>query len=420
MLNTLDSFQEIDGAVFDYDLLAHQSPDWTEIKAKSAASGLIESYRLAGSISQNPGFYAFFNYANSKRLWQYVEVFTSWQERQEQEKLRKVEPTTPTVKHLRKNRQHERAYIVLHEEQTVTCEDTGISYTVRLPIPTAINDVLNLPVLHPLAFYENVRMLMQQYQRTGLRIEQELEAQVLSGMLLTVLRHRNLLICKDAPRANTFLRAATLNTLGYALRFFYQRTSTLGYPALAMHLEDSARIKDAFKHIELSDAEKATQEAELFILNYIKACKGESTADEAAHIQIKPSKHAKVKVYSDTVVSQTKLAQAGEKQGLVFLAKLVSAYPGQHTLMFDRIKQTLKMLAFASEKVRKDIAARLRETFPSSSDAIELAAIFAAIKQDAIEDDLLSFTQTLKKEIEQHQDNKPKKVDFMSRLGIKG
>lgn len=409
---------------WDANLLEHDAWEHNERMTIKALNrhGELETYNIVGSISSNPGMFALVRWANSSKHWTWFEAFTDFQALDAANKAkawREASKAQQIVKPARRNREHEKCYITLHEEITVTCEDTGISYTVRLPIPTALNASLNLPVLHPLAFAENVQTIMQRYSKHGVRIETELEAQVLAGMLLTILRSKNLLICKDAPKANMFLQAATRETLGFAVRWFYGRPSVVNFPALALQLDDASRIREVMRDVPLSPQQKATQEAEVFILNYIKACKGESNKDEAAHIHIQPSKkeQKKVRVYTDLVVQQVKDSQKASKTGENLLAKLVSQHPGQHNLMFGQIKTTLKILAFASSKLREDIARKLRDTFPGNEAASELAVMFAAIKQDAIEDDLLSFTQTIKAEVQDFQATKGRmKFDFMSKI----
>lgn len=361
-----------------------------------------------------PQYYPMLRYCNA-HIWDWYEIIPSAQK----QVIAQHSDAGPEhrgdgmleIKRRKRNRVHEKLYIYLHEEQTVTCEETGISFKCALPAPAS----LNLAYVHPLAHFQNVQDVMKAYKRSGIRLEQELEAQVLAGMLLTMLRNRNLLLCKDAPKANLFLSAASKDILAYAVRWFYSRTSTIGFPALSLYLEDTQRIAEVQQGIKhLSPQQIASQNAETFIIKYMQACRGESVLDEAAHIKLAPSKEQrKVKIYTDNLVQQHKAAERKGKDGNALLGRLVSAYPGQYSLLFTSIKTNLKGLAFLSEKFRMQVASKLRDTFPANSDAIELAEIFAHVEQNAIEDDLESFTQSIKKDVTEF---KRMKVDFMSKI----
>lgn len=178
---------------------------------------------------------------------------------------------------------------------------------------------------------------------------------------------------------------------------------------LSMDLADQARVHDVLRFSGLSEAEKREQQAEWFILCYIAACKGESLLDEASHIRVTQGRKeaSKIKVYSDPVKQQTKDIKHQGETGRNLLHAIVAAHPGEHSLLLKDVEAKLKILAFASEKARTEVASKLRTTLPLDANAIQLARLFENVQQDALEADLLSFTMELQQDIEEHQ-AKPK------------
>lgn len=429
--NNLEGLGMFDPGLFDYDALAGEASGKIVIKALSKNNG-IETYTLWGELKDNPGFVAASKILMQKGAWVWMEKVQDSTMPPKQYDLSPAgakhyngNECPVAIKRFRHDRQHRSVNIKLCEYTTVTCEETGISELVRLPIPSALNESLNLPTQNPLAFPENVRTLLRHYNKSGIRIEQELQPQVLAGVLLTVLRSKGLLICHDAPKANAFLRCAKPETLGHAIRYFWYSSSGVGMPGLSVNLEDQKRVSSVLAGVDMSEDERREQLADYFILNYLRACRGESTANDPSHIVFTPSRKNQtktVRVYTDPVQAQAKKAQLDAGLGKNLVTALRSQFPGQHTLLLQNVENTLKILAMASQKLRYDIAAKLRSVFPENENAAKLASIFQSVKSDAIEDDLFSFSQSLKTEIKEFQDS-PKgtvrqtvKFDFMSKL----
>ena len=315
------------------------------------------------------------------------------------------------IRHVKRNRIHEKAYITLHEEQIVICGKTGISYCVRLSAPSA----LQLETLHPVAIYSNVANVMQTYIKRGMRLESQLEPQVLAGMLLTILKHKDLLVMKDAKKANLFLQQATVETLSFAVRYFYNLPSVLGKPRLSLMLEDTQHVLDSMWKVPLTEKQKHQQEAELFILNYVRACKGETV--EERHIQriVKPL-HAKdtlkVKIYTDTVKQERKQVQAAKVDAKALLNRL-PVLTLEDSLTVSWVNSQLSMLQFLNDDARKNTATRILSTWSMFDSAQELADVFTQTTSKTLEDDLLSFSHTVDKEAGKIIG----KVDFASLLG---
>lgn len=359
------------------------------LKARRKADKVLETYCFNDGI---PFYFARYLGLWSKERWDLVTVYNNG-----------VNPASYTAQELtaaanivrrKRNREHEHCYIVLHEENTVTCEETGISFTCRLPIPAQSQaaPAANLSTLHPLSSFIVVEDVIRRYYKTGIRLEAELDSQVLAGMLITILKHKGLLFCKDYVKANLYLQAATPATLSYAVRYFHNLPSTLGMVGLALNLEDRQVIRNILKRSGLSEQQQAQQQAEVQLLNYMKAVKGESYTDDPAIAQPKPKDKAKVRLYSDPVVSQSKNVKAKMQQASLLLSKLDKS---AHPMLFELLRTSIKNLVFLSDKVKQDVAQRLVTAFPGNDQAFELSRIFADIATDKLEDDLLTFTQQI-------------------------
>lgn len=378
-------------------------------------AGVMETYYFSEII---PFFFSQHLKDFKAHVWDWMCIYNNVQLDSKAYTATELE-ATKNIKRKKKNREHEQAYITLHEQTTVTCEETGITYNVNLPIPQVAQayKAANLSTLHPLAFFKNVEDVIRQYYKTGIRLESELDAQVLAGMLLTILKQKNLVICKDYPKANIFLQNATKGTLAYAVRYFHNLPSSLHLPALSLYLDDSVFINIILDSAPLSAMQKKQQQAEFMILNYIKACKGESTIDETAHIRIetKKDKKSKVRIYYDPAVKAHKQVKDDTRVALDLLDKIQKEAP-HHNVLFSLIKGQIKMLAFMSDKARGEIAHRIITSFPNNNNALVLSQIFSETDTKDIENDLFSFTETIEKDLETYQKQKKVKVDFLSKL----
>lgn len=438
---SLEQVLEYDPNLLEYDAWPNgQDTDYTITIARCKDSGIVETYAIAGTMAENPGFMAFCQgamhgiHANRPKTWDWFEAISHYQNDEANSKLAKAkrehaQSKLPAPKRIPRNTEHEQAGILIHEECIVTCEETGISFPVRLPMPLRTYRALNLPTVHPLSFPDNVRSLMYHYSKAGIPIERELERQVLAGIFLSVLRSKGLLVCRDAQKANAFLQAASLNTLGYAIRWFYYKTSVQGFVGLSMDMADSSRLQERLAYSGIPESQWAEKLAETFIWNYIKACSGESLAEEQAHITLQPSRKdtkGKFKVYTDSAVQQDKQAKRAAAEATNALNALVSRYPSEHGLLFKQVRDILKMLIMSNPQVRFKLADRLIGILPQDEDAKVIAHVLRTVKQDAAEDELMSFSQQIAQELEikqaasiQNETNSPAKlvrpkVDFMS------
>lgn len=322
------------------------------------------------------------------------------------------------IQRVKKNKTNERAYILLHEEQVVICNQTGISYAVRLPVPSK----LLLDTIHPLAIYGNVETVIQSYFKSGIKLETELQPQVLAGMLITTLRHKDMLVCKDIKKGNLFLQQATGATLSYALRYFYNLPSGQYKPRLSLNLEDSNEVLENMWKVPLTELQKQSQEAEIFILNFIRACKGESVQDRniiPASDRVSGNTKVHAKVYTDTVRQSGKMVKV-LKQDAVSLLKQLPVDGMEVSLTVSWLSGQLSMLAFLSDKARKETAAKILGTWQSNEVAMKLAQLVQGATTKAIEDDLLSFSQQIEQDLNRHKAQKQQFVDFASLITNKG
>lgn len=386
------------------------------VKARAKGTVKVHTYKFIGGL---PKWFTHIGASYGQHVWDYVEI---------------IDPTPSSASPIagydeykvtkRNNTQHKEAGLTLYTDVSVTCEETGITHKVNLPVPGNFN----YPVMSPLASYQTVQDVLRSYSEKGWQIEKVLEPQMLAGMLITILRHKQLLIhCKDPAKANAYLRAARQETLAWAIRWFNARNSVLGMPKLSLEIADNLTLYSQLDYRDIMESEKRTYLAENTIIQYLKACRGDSGTEDtsiqrAIDAKAKAKVKGKVKVYTDNVVKEVKQVEKGEKEAKVLLAKLISEYPGQHSIFFNSVKANIGILAFMSDDKRTSFAARIKETLIGNPTAQELANIFAHTSTDAIEDDLLSFTHQFEKERDDYIASKgtKTKVDFLSKLKNKG
>lgn len=346
---------------------------------------------------------------------------------------------TQNIQIVRRNTVHKQASIKLEKEQLVICPITGISYICQLPAPAR----LQLSIQSPLASYDAVRTLIQSYYKTGVKMESELEPQVLAGMLLTILRYKRLLpdaAIKDTKKANLFLQQATPHVLSYAVRYFYSLASTIGKPCLSLTLEDDTCLRSYGLFQPNKDG--YSKESEIFILNYIRACKGETVKERyilpaSTSVKILPanltgvigkgfsnksvgigSEKVKAKIYTDKVKQQVIQAKDASTEGIQLLGKLPML--AGNGLFAQQLKGQILMIQFLSLDARQQVRQRIIANWPSNQDAHRLADLFHTLDTKAVEDDLLSFTQTVAAEQATWQEQKKGLVNFAAMLVNKG
>lgn len=321
------------------------------------------------------------------------------------------------------NRQHERAFIWLSDQTTVTCERTGISYSCALPAPAE----LNLETIHPFAFYQNVLDVVKQYGKQGLVLEEQLSSQVLAGMLLTALAHHGLLVCRDYVRANLIIAQASKATLGFIVRNLTRLTSGERLPALALHLEDMDFIDQLMARAPLTDLQKIGQQAEVLLKNYIAAVQGESGAIDQGHANATRKANEKkaqitVRVYSDPIKNALSKTDSAEAQAVVLLDRLEQRakremLEGYSSAVWSLFRSNTKLLTFLSEKAKQQMIVKIQEIFGTADkQAQNLIALYKGVDTSALEEDLLGWQSELEEEKTKWQAQNKVKVDFLSML----
>lgn len=296
-------------------------------------------------------------------------------------------------------------HITLQAQQILTCPTTGIQWRCELPCPME----LDIQMLHPFAMYENVDKALTAYYKKGIKPESCLDDQVLAGMLLTVLRHQQVLVCKDVLLANQFLAHATSETLSYAVRYFYSCRSMQYAPQLSLHLADT-------RDLWIGAGKGIHSQAETLLLNYIRACRGESVTDSPQHTTARTRKTT-VKVYTDKVVGQYKGASKDRVSASALVDTLAkspanSAVPRAY---WNSLRMDIKMLVYLTPVAKAKAIASIHATLAASEESVALAKLFETSNTDAIQDDLLSVTHS----IQVAGSEKKEPVDLMALLAAK-
>lgn len=411
-----------------YTYLEHKLPDGQvperiiQVRARSKRTKKMVTYEFANAL---PEWFKIIVTSHNQHVWDFFEIF------EDRPASKDTTPTIPltkaiTTKPRKLDTTPNAVSIELYPECWVTCEETGISYKAQLPVPEDIN----FPIVSHLAWYSNVHEVLRGFEKKGIPIERVLEPQVLAGILITILRHKGLLgHCKDVAKANAYLRLASKETLGKVVRWFYHRASVNGMPHFNPDAADTPELYYQLKHSDMTDAEKRATLAENQLIMYMKACRGDTDTVDTAEIKRnevrrieKAKAQSKIKVH-EMVKQEVVNLKKQEKEAKTLLQKLVSKYPGEHTQLLNFAKMNIGMLGYMADDKRIQFAKRITETFVGDQDALELAGIFNSIRTEAIQDDLLTFTQTIAKEKEEWQaaqtgqtkSVKPK-VDFVSML----
>ena len=339
-------------------------------------------------------------------------VSSPTKEAKETKQIRQAKQTKQiTTIRSKSNREHEACFIRLHEQVTVTCVETGISFSCQLPLP----EKLNLEVLHPLSFFSNVQSVIRSYSNKGIFLESELSNQVLSGMLLTILRHKKLLVCHDYVKANLCLQRVKLETLSKALRFFSSLPSTLDMPQL--HLVPEAMYDFHSVPISLSKEQIIADRTELMILNFIKVCKGEVEGENRiAGTILKTRKEkagAKVRLYGGNADIEHRQALSREKLAQKLLEKLMHLHPVPFVsqAFYSLLEARIEAFIYLGTEKRTETANQILERFNGSEHikiAKELAALFATTKTETLENSLFTFSQELEQDLGQWKGQKRK------------
>lgn len=266
------------------------------------------------------------------------------------------------------------------------CEETGIEFAVELPHPT----YAGFTMLHPFAIWDNVKDFIKTYQKHGLPFG-KLENQVLAGMLLTTLKHKQFLASRNYVLVNQRIRQCNKNTLISALNYFHRASSRIGLPMINLEAEGSPDFQ---------------------IIQYMKICRGEDETVQVHHIQESKRNKISVKVYQTASQRQTAEIKQETKSALFLLEKLHKAMPEVKQVAVSQIKERLQRLAVLSDKGKDALVKDVRNLFHGHELADTLSLLILSIDNSAIAADALSFSQEF--EIEQQPTNGP--VDFMAML----
>jgi hypothetical protein len=328
-----------------------------------------------------------------------------------------LKPIAQSVSYyVKANNEHKACFIHLYEHTTVTCSETGISFSCQLPIPGK----LNLEVIHPLSFYSNVRDVIRTYSNQGIFLESELSAQVLSGMLLTILKHKKLLICHDYVQANLCLQHAKIQTLSSAVRYFNGISSSLSMPQL--HLIPEAIYDFFHAPISLTKEQIIADRVEVMIQNFIKVCKGESEGETRIAGTILKTKQekigAKVKIYGGNIDIEHRQALGREKLGKQILAKLQTLFPVPtfSQAFYDMLYSKLDAFMFLGTEKRVEISKQIVEKFGEHKLGRQLAELFATTKTETMELGLTTFSQELEQNLGEWKGQKRRFNLFASKV----
>lgn len=288
------------------------------------------------------------------------------------------------------------ASLALQLDAVVQCPQTGISYTVALPTPSTAP----FSMLHPLAIYANVKQLAQSYIKTGVKMETQLSAQVMAGMLITTLAEKGLCYCKEPIRANAFLASVDAVTLSYALRAFMSMTTTVHMPKLSLTLDTGTN---------------ESMQADKVLINYLRACRGETVNDAPAYIVASTTAKTKttVRIYTDKVRQEFKTVRSATTNALALITKL-EAMPSNKavsTSYWTALRLDAKMLTYLSPKAKTAVIARIHANIAGSLESSELAKLFETTTSNNIQADLGTISMEL-------QDTTPttSKVSFSAAL----
>ena len=316
----------------------------------------------------------------------------------------------------KRNLEHDACFVRLHEFVTVTCTETGISFSCQLPVP----DKLNLEVLHPLSFYSNVQETIRAYSKKGIYLETELTAQVLAGMLLTILRHKKLIVCRDYVKANLCLQKIKVENLSFSVRFFNSLPSAVSLPQL--HLIPEALYDFYNAPISLTKEQIIADRTEIMLHNFIKVCKGDTEGETRIAGTILKTRNeksnAKVRIYGGNADIEHRQATGREKLGKQILVKLQTKYPVPfHSQVFyDMLYSKLDAFMYLGTEKRIEISRQIIESFGEDKLGKELANIFATTKTETMELSLSSFSHELESDLGEWKGQKRKFNLFASQV----
>lgn len=277
----------------------------------------------------------------------------------------------------------------LNTHTLCTCPETGIQFSVALPSPLSSN----MPLLHPLWTFSNCEAYIKAYQRIGEPIA-KFDAQVLAGLLITILRHKGFSVCRDAFAANKRLRLVNKKTLTQAISYFMRSQKRDKQPQFNL----------------LADCEPTEQ-----LLGFMSICKGEDESITVHHMLVEKTHTIKARVYSTDQEKEYAQVRTDIKDCLHVLSCIAKDksidISEQAVKAFEyRIKALATMSDNAKQKLADDITSVCSEDNQYNK-AIRL--LIFSTSTNALQKDLLSFSQELDSELTEW---KAGKVDFMALL----
>lgn len=247
-----------------------------------------------------------------------------------------------------------------------TCVETGIHCSVDMPSPIGVN----LEWMHPLALFRNVESLIEAYQKTG-RPLVALAPEVLAGILITIMKHKDFTKCEDGPAANARLRLIGKETLVYAINYFFKASSRRGLPRLALYSKDG-----------IYQGHPTEQ-----MLQYIKICQGE---DESLVIEaMQEKKKVKIKARSHKTQEEKEYAQAQEDiKACEALLERRAKGSSINSASIESLGKRIKRLAVLNTTERDKLVADIKSILGDNDDTHSMALIILSVDTTEIEKSL--------------------------------
>ncbi len=275
------------------------------------------------------------------------------------------------------------------------CAETGITFAVQLPNPLHIS----FSMLHPYAFYNNVVQEIKTYQKNGIPIS-GIESQALAGMLITILKHKGYAICRDYMAANLRLRTINKKSLTWALAYFYR-----------------AAIRENMPQINLlAEGNPTTQ-----LIGFIQICRGEDMELQAHHAMEKKQAVVKAKVYQTAEAKEAASLKNDVKVCIELLERIADYNDTVSDEMITAFTHRIRKLAILNDAAKEVLIADLIGAFGENAQIKQLELIIRTNEMTATQKELLTFSQTIAKELDEFKNEKSTgKIDFATLMGKKG
>jgi hypothetical protein len=271
-----------------------------------------------------------------------------------------------------------------------SCEETGISFAVALPSPISTSMIM----LHPFAFHNNVVTFIKGYQKTGITIA-SLDSSVIAGMLITLLKHKQYTQCRDYIKANQRLRRVNKKTLCYVLTYFYRANIRYNQPQIDL----------------LEDCEPTQQ-----LNTFLKICRGEDATVQAHHMQAVKERTVSAKVYQTAEDKQGAILKQDIKSCKVLLERIRKDRPDVSFSLYENFNNKISKLGIMTDTAKQQLIDDLYGTFTENDTTKALHLVILSSDTSEIQNDLLTFTMEVQKDI---KDYKREKLDLAVLMGRK-